>query len=119
MGLILATSACPILNRMRPLAHTHQPFPSETEVVYRIAAMHLLDCFLRDATPDLHGLTELFADIAKLNEAFARRITLATQRDASINALVKLHSRSMLASLSIDDKLDEIHRWFRRSPVAG
>lgn len=119
MGLILATSACPILSRMRPLAHTHLPFSTETEMVYRICAMHLFDCFLKGTTADLRGLSGLFADIAKLNEAFARRITRATQRDASINALVKLHARSMLASLSIEGRMDEIRTWFRRSTGSG
>jgi hypothetical protein len=115
MGLILATSACPILNRMRPLAHTHQPFPGETEMVYRMVTMHLLDCFLHGATPDLDGLTEMFADIDKLNLAFAKRIKSATQRDASINALVVLNARSTLASLLIEPVLQEIEVWFRRS----
>lgn len=113
MGLILATSGCPILSRMRPLAHTHLPFSSDTEMVYRIAAMHLFDCFLSGKTPDLNGLGDFFADIDKLNKAFAQRIKRATQRDASINALVVLHARSMLASLSIDDRLDEIRGWFQ------
>ena len=116
MGLILATSACPILSRMRPLAHTHLPFSTDTEMVYRIAAMHLFDCFLRGVTPDLQGLAGFFADIDKLNEAFAQRIKRATQRDAGINALVVLHARSMLASLSSEKKLDEIRVWFGHKP---
>ena len=119
MGLILATSACPILSRMRPLAHTHLPFSTDTEMVYRIATMHLFDCFLRGRTPDLQGLAGFFADIDKLNEAFAERIKRATQRDAGINALVVLHARSMLASLSIEKKLDEIRVWFGQAPAGG
>ncbi len=113
MGLILATSACPILSRMRPLAHTHLPFSTDTEMVYRIAAMHLFDCFLKGKKADLSGLAGFFADIDKLNEAFAERIKRATQRDASINALVLLHARSVLASLSFEDRLEEIRSWFR------
>ncbi len=114
MGLILATSGCPILNRMRALAHTHQPFPTETEIVYRIVTMHLLDSFLRGGTPDLTGLSELFVDIDTLNLAFAKRIKRATQKDASINALVVLNARSSLASLSIEPVLEEIRAWYRR-----
>ena len=117
MGLILATSGCPILNRMRPLAHMHLPFPSETEVVYRITSMHVFECFLGGKTPDLKGLEEFFADIEKLNLAFAKRIKRAITRDASINALVLLHSRSMMASLLIDDNLEKIRAWFRRAPT--
>ena len=115
MGLILATSACPILSRMRPLAYTHLPFTTDTEMLYRIAAMHLFDCYLRGTTPDLQGLAGFFADFDTLNEAFAKRIKRATQRDASINALVVLHARNMLAGLSIENKLDETRVWFRQS----
>ena len=59
MGLILATSGCPILSRMRPLAHMHLPFPTETEAVYRVVSMHLLGCYLAGTPADLGNLTQL------------------------------------------------------------
>ncbi len=117
IGLILATSACPILSRMRPLAHTHLPFPTETDSVYRIITMHLLRCYLAGTKPDLGNLTDFFADFEVLNDAFARRLKRAIQNDASINALVVLHSRNMIASFSIDEKLDEIRAWFGHGPA--
>ncbi len=119
MGLILATSACPILGRMRPLAQTHLPFPTETEIVYRIITMHLLRCHLAGTPADLGTLTGFFADFETLNEAFARRLKRAIQNDASINALVVLHARSMVASFSIDEKLDEIRAWFGHDPATS
>ena len=119
MGLILATSACPILSRMRPLANTHQPFSTDTEMVYRLASMHLFECFLEGKTPDLRELSGFFADLDTLNAAFAARIKRATERDASVNALVVLHARSMVASMSLEKKLDEIREWFKREPAAG
>jgi hypothetical protein len=93
MGLILATSACPILSRMRPLANTHQPFSTDTEMVYRLASMHLLECFLAGRTPDLREFSDFFAELDKLNAAFAVRIKRVTERGASVNALVVLHAR--------------------------
>ncbi|MSQ51251.1 MAG: hypothetical protein EXR28_05130 [Betaproteobacteria bacterium] len=114
MGLILATSACPILARLRPLAHTHMPFATPTEMVYRIASMHLLGSFLRDEPAALDGLQEFFADIDTLNHAFARRLKRAVESDAGINALVMLHSRAVLASLSIEPELANIRAWFRQ-----
>ncbi len=119
MGLILATSACPILSRMRPMAQTHQPFPSETEIGYRISTMHLLRSYLAGTNPDLGTLSEFFADFEKLNDAFAKRLKRAIQNDASINALVVLHARNMIASFSIDEKLDEIRAWFGHGPAAS
>jgi len=115
MGLILATSGCPILNRMRPLAHMHLPFPEETEVVYRIISMHVIECFLEGTAPDLRKLEGFFADVEKLNHAFAQRIKRAVKQDAGINALVMLHSRSLMASLSIEDNMEKIRTWFQHN----
>jgi len=46
-GGLLATSACPILGRMRPPAHMHLPFAIGTENVHRAVSMHLMGQFLR------------------------------------------------------------------------
>jgi hypothetical protein len=118
MGLILATSGCPILNRMRPLAHMHLPFATQTELVYRLASMHVFGCFLDGVKADLADLRKLFDDIDKLNRAFATRIKRAIQRDANINALVMLHSRGMMVSLSMEENLKRIREWFRRDAGA-
>jgi Domain of unknown function (DUF6901) len=122
MGLILATGACPILGRMRPLAHMHMPFATATQTVYRIASMHLFGCFLRGEPVGLEGLDRFFSDIDRLNQAFFGRLNRAVQRDAGINALLALHSRSTLASLSIGPEMENIRAWFAqargREPLA-
>jgi len=118
MGLILATGACPILGRMRPLAHMHMPFGTATEMVYRIVSMHLLGCFLRGESVTLDGLDGFFSDIDRLNHAFFGRLNRAVQRDAGINALVALHSRSMLASMSIKPEMENIRAWFPQTLAA-
>ena len=118
MGLILATGACPILGRMRPLAHMHMPFATTTEMVYRIVSMHLFGCFLRGEPVGLDGLDGFFSDIDRLNHAFFGRLKRAVQRDAGINALVALHSHSTLASLSIKPEMENIRAWFQQT-LAG
>ena len=117
MGLVLATSACPILGRMRPLAHMHMPFATTTERVYRIVSMHILGCFLRDEPVGLDGLDQFFSDIDRLNHAFFGRLNRAVKRDAGINALLALHSRSALASMSIEPEMGNIRAWFRHTPA--
>jgi hypothetical protein len=119
MGLIFATSACPILGRMLPLAHMHMPFANPTERVYRIVSMHLLGCFLQGQSSGLDGLDKFFADIELLNQAFCGRLNRALKRDAGINALLALHSRSMLASLSIKPEMENIRTWFQPTPRGG
>lgn len=118
MGLILATSACPILGRLRPLAHMHMPFAPATETVYRIVSMHLLGCFLGGESTGLAGLEDFFSDIDRLNQAFFGRLNRAVQRDAGINALISLHSRSVLASMSLKAEMKNIRAWYRHT-LAG
>lgn len=115
MGLILATGACPILGRMRPLAHMHMPFATTTEVVYRIVSMHLMGQFLRGEPVGLDGIDSFFSDIDRLNRAFFGRLKRAVQRDASINALLALHSGSMVAGMSIKPELEIIRAWFQQT----
>jgi hypothetical protein len=59
----------------------------------------------------------LFTDIDNLNLAFAKRIKRAIQNDASINALVLLHSRNMMAGLLIDENLEKIRAWYQPGAV--
>lgn len=119
MGLILATSACPILSRLRPMAHTHLPFSTPTEMVYRVVSMHLMGHYLQGEPVGLDGLRQFFDDIDRLNHAFAGRLIRAVERDASINALLALHSRSMLVSLSIETEMENIRAWFKETPAAA
>ncbi len=114
MGLILATGACPILGRMRPLAHTHMPFATPTEMVYRVASMHFMGCHLRGEPVGLEGLDGFLSDIDRLNHAFAGRLKRAAQRDASINALLALHARTTQVSLSIEPEMENIRAWFQQ-----
>ena len=112
MGLVLASSGCPVLRRMRPMAQTHLPFGSMTETVYRMAAMQFFDCFLRGEPASIDGLRHFFDEIDQLDRAFAERLRVAAEKDASLNALLTLHSRVMLVSFSLTNKLERIRGWF-------
>lgn len=112
MGLILASSGCPILRRLKPLAQTHLPFTTQTETLYRLAAMHLFGCFLRGAPASLDELRHFFDDLDALDQAFAKRLRVAAEKDASLNALLMLHAQALMVSLSLDEGLKQIRRWF-------
>ncbi len=108
LGLVMATSGCPILARMRPLAHHHLPFASKEETVFRAAGAYLLGQHFvaRDGgEPDfqLEGLKRLYKDLQEVNRAFTERIRAAAVRDANLNAVVLLFSLSVLVSFTLDD----------------
>lgn len=117
LGLVMATSGCPILARMQPMGRTHLPFASIEETVFRTASAYLLEQYFvarRGGTPDyeLDGLRDLYEQLGVVNVAFARRIRAAAQKDAGMNAITQLFSLGTLVSMSLDDELDVIAAMF-------
>jgi hypothetical protein len=113
MGLIMATSACPILGRMRGLARTHLPFASHEETLLRVVGAYLIRQLL-DRTGgtaldgSLDGLRAHYADLEQLNRAFRQRLRSAAAEDAALNAVSSLGVLSLGIGLSIDDALREL-----------
>lgn len=106
MGLHMASSGCPILDKLRPLVATHLPFASIEETLYRTVSMYLLAQFFRwkrGETPDWE-MQELVANcenLAAVNVAFGKRILNINTSDANLNALVSLDCFSGLTGMSI------------------
>lgn len=110
LGLVMATSACPILRRLRSQALFHLPFASVDETLYRTVGDYLIKQYFiaRDGgQPDfaLKGLDALYQDLAVLNICFFRRIQAAGTKDANVNAVVTLRSMSEIVTMSLDDRL--------------
>jgi hypothetical protein len=71
-GLIMATSGCPVLDKLRPMAFSHLPMSDLGETRYRAISMYLLAQFFRKrkglpADLELNGLEEVYAAVANLN----------------------------------------------------
>lgn len=106
-GLVMATSGCPVLDKLRPMVFTHLPFPSLQETMYRSISMYLLGQFFigrKGGTPDwtLEGLAGIFARIGKVNASFAERLRPLSAKDASINAVINLDCFATFTKSAID-----------------
>lgn len=113
VGLVMASSACPILARLKGPARFHLPFSDRGETLFRVAGAYLIQQYFvsRDGgEPDqtLDGLRAIYDDIAQLNVAFAMRLRAAVRRDANVNALAALFSLGSLVSFSLDEDLQEL-----------
>jgi len=114
MGLYMVTSGCPVLNRLRPLVHTHLPFATMKETMFRAVSMHLLAQYFlqkRGRRPDwrLKNLVRLYEQIQQVNRAFVQRLLSIGPRDASLNALVGLDCFATATAFAIaDHSLEEI-----------
>jgi hypothetical protein len=118
IGLLLATSGCPVTARLRPLVRFHLPFATDWETTYRVLSMYLLAQFLiarRDGRPDweLSGLSTIYRDLRLVNRHLSKRLILAGPGDAHVNALLVLDAFADIISFSLDERrLDELEALF-------
>lgn len=124
-GLVMATSGCPLLSRLRPLAHSHQPFASLEETVHRLVGTYLINQYLEfregNAEPDwsLDGIAEIYAQLQRVNIHLMRRMRAASSEDANINALQTFISISSLVKMGVDDILSRLPPLLRSVPTVS
>ncbi len=117
LGVVLASSACPILSQLHALAHFHLPFATVDETIYRTVGNYLLKQYFVNQLgqkPDLElkGLSELYANLEIVNTSLARRIDTVSKRDANINAIVQFFAMSSLVRSSIEERLIPLAAYF-------
>lgn len=106
IGLMMTTSGCPVMNRLRPMVDTHLPFMTLEESTYRLISMYLTAQHfvkVRGGQPDwdLKGLLTFLQETHKVNVGFTSRLRSIRVRDASLNALVNLNASSDFISIAM------------------
>ncbi len=122
IGFVMATSACPILSRMRGMAHYHLPFASIDEIVYRVTSSYLLGQYYiyqegGKADLALKGLKKHYKDMLTLNYDFLQRIRAASEADSNLDVLSTLFSISSLLSVSLEQHLQKLKPLFIDMPT--
>lgn len=118
MGLVMATSGCPITALFKPMAAFHLPFANSDETTYRAASMYLLAQYylnkeVGEVDMSMRGLEAFYRSVEVLNEHMAERVRAATSRDAAINALVELDFFAKNFTFGMDLRLDELKYLFQ------
>lgn len=116
IGLIMASSGCPVLGDLRGMARFHLPFSNRQETTFRVASSYLLKQYLLatdDAPVDwqLQGLKRLYDNLKVLNMSFAARLRSCSTQDASLNAVSALFGLTNLVSFSLADDLEELREF--------
>jgi hypothetical protein len=117
LGLRLATSGCPVLGKLRPMAAFHLPFATEEETLHRALATYLVAQLLhaaKGATPNwsLEGLKQAYREVGIVNRAFASRMRAALTEDANANALVRLDLFTKTVPLELEEWLESYGKAF-------
>lgn len=124
MGLLSASSACPRVDFLRPMAHFHLPFASEEETIYRAASTYLLAQYFIEregGIPDweLDGLKANYLALQTVNAGMAKRLKHAITADGAINAFLLLDLLAKVLPCTIDEQLDELKAKLRPASAAS
>jgi hypothetical protein len=115
MGLIMATSGCPVLGELKPMALHHIPFSSNDEFVLRSVSLYLMQQYFnqREHQPvdwELKGLVERNKRLQIVNQALWQRVHAVCEGDSSLKALLSFFSLASSITFSLEAQLLKIKK---------
>lgn len=113
LGVIMATSECPILAQLKPMAKNHLPFASNSEFALRTISMYLMRQLFnardgKDSDWELTELTNDFKALQLVNQALWHRIHDACAGDTNLKAFLSFFSMSSSMTYSLETQLQKI-----------
>ena len=117
LGIIMVTSGCPVMERLKPMVRFHLPFATTEETIFRSVSVYLLGQYFSQKRGlkvdlNLNNLKKFYHDIQKVNVGFVNRLRAVTKRDAIANAIILLDAFAKELSWSIEEQLQEIEYLF-------
>lgn len=117
MGLVMATSGCPHMAFLKPMARYHLPFATQEETVFRVVSTYLLGQYFRHKQAltidmELENLKKIYGEIQTINKAMTSRLRTVSVQDSAINAVVQLDILAKMLPYSVEDSLEEIRYLF-------
>ena len=117
MGIIMATSGCPSMSILKPMACFHLPFATVEESMYRSVSAYLLRQYFshqkgQDSDFFMHRIQEHYNEVQQVNEGILKRINLTSEMDADKNAIVTLNALAQILIMEVDEDLDSLKQLF-------
>ena len=118
-GLIMATSGCPVLSFLKPMAHYHLPFANSQETIVRSVSFYFLRKYFDwkrgvDVDFSLTDLDQYYNEIQKVNQGLSKRInSVVVSGDANQNAITILDALAKMLGFALKGELSEIEPLFK------
>lgn len=117
IGAIMASSACPIVSKLKYMAEYHMPFSNLEETLIRTMGFYLIKQYLVQTDGgigdfELKGLSQLYIDLQNVNLSLKKRLNHAFSADASVNAIAQYFSLSALIEKSLKEQIADIKHIF-------
>ena len=122
LGIYLATSGCPHMEILKPMARFHLPFASVEETIYRHSCNFLLGEFFEfyekgNIELNMQKLIDKYDDINIVNTGICNRIEKITAGDANKNALIILNVIGLMLKMELEGNLKSLKYLFKNSDV--
>lgn len=117
IGIIMVTSGCIDLDKLRPMVRYHLPFASIEETVYRATSMYMLAQYMRvknnnEPNISMDELVDIYKKINDINLAFSKRLRGLLEADSNLKAIALLDTLSQSVPMKIEETLDDLINLF-------
>ncbi|MBW1796567.1 MAG: hypothetical protein JRJ38_19495 [Deltaproteobacteria bacterium] len=117
LGIYMAASGCPSVEKLKPMVRFHLPFATIEETVFRSASTYLLGQYFlkkqgKQADLDLVELADFYKGIQKVNRGISERLRGVIGKDAVNNAVICLDMFAKELPYAIEDSLEELEGLF-------
>lgn len=117
LGIVMATSDCPVMNFYKPMARFHLPFSTSEETLFRSTSVYLLQQYFehkRGGQPDfeMENLSSRLQMVQEVNTGIIARIRSVSVKDADANAVIILDSFPKLLEMAIEERLSSMEYLF-------
>lgn len=119
LGILMVTSGCPVMGKLKPLLYFHLPFASIEETEVRALSLYLLAQYvkmIKGEEPDweMNKLKKIYEDVRTLNHYVSKKIVNLSERDANINSLIVLNNFAELVTIILGEKtIEELEFYLR------
>jgi len=115
-GVVMASSGCPHLDWLRPLARFHLPFSDADETLFRVLSLEALKAFFSGDEVSLSSVSKKIADryreVETVNHSFVKRIRTYCQADADKNAIAALDVFVQMFPYQMQSNFDSLRAFF-------
>ncbi len=114
-GIIMATSDCPHMNFLKPMARFHLPFSTPEETMVRSYSTYLLREYLNGnySSDVLNGLFDLYKETQLVNDGILNRIRKIAKGDANQNAVIILNNFTQIMEVDRSTDLSMVKEMFK------
>lgn len=117
IGLIMATSGCPVTAVFKAMARYHMPLATEDETLYRVASMYFMAQYFKNKEGDpidmnLEGLIAIYQAVQEVNNGMSKRLAAGAETDSAIKGIQQLDLFSHTLPRRLPASVDELKHMF-------